>query len=122
MPTYKQANRPLTIQTPLGQDVLLLAGLRGYEGISQLFNFQVDLLAEATNEIHYDLIVGQNVTVEMRLANQEKRYFNGLVKRFSQGGRDETFVHFRAEIVPKLWLLTKQVRSRIFLRRGRSAD
>jgi type VI secretion system secreted protein VgrG len=54
------------------------------------------------------------VTVEMRLANDDKRHFNGLVKRFSQGGRDETFVHFRAEFVPKLWLLTKKIRSRIF--------
>ena len=50
----------------------------------------------------------------MRLLDGGKRYFNGLVKRFSQGARDEVFVHFRAELVPKLWLLTKKVRSRIF--------
>ena len=30
----------------------------------------------------------------MGLPNEEKRYFNGLVKRFSQGARDEVFVHF----------------------------
>jgi type VI secretion system secreted protein VgrG len=114
MPTYTQANRPLAIKTPLGQDVLLLTGFRGHEAISQLFNFQADLIAEADHEIHFDRIVGQNVTVELHLANQEKRYFNGLVKRFSQGGRDESFVHFSAEIVPKPWLLTKKVRSRIF--------
>jgi len=114
MSTYTQANRPLTIKTPLGQDVLLSTRFRGCEAISQLFNFQVHLLTEAANEIQFDRILGQNVTVELRLNNQEKRYFNGLVKRFSQGGRDETFVHFSAEIVPKLWLLTKKVRSRIF--------
>src|SRR5208282_5781297 len=33
---------------------------------------------------------------------------------FSQGSRDETFVKYRAELVPKLWLLTKNVQSRIF--------
>jgi type VI secretion system secreted protein VgrG len=114
MPTYTQANRPLTIKTPLGQDVLLPTRFRGCETISQLFDFRVHLLTEAANEIQFDQILGQNVTVELRLNNQEKRYFNGLVKRFSQGGRDETFVHFRAEIVPQLWLLTKKVRSRIF--------
>jgi type VI secretion system secreted protein VgrG len=114
MPTYTQANRPLTIKTPLGQDILLSTRFRGCEAISQLFNFQVHLLTEAANEIQFDRILGQNVTMELRLNNQEKRYFNGLVKRFSQGGRDETFVHFSAEIVPKLWLLTKKVRSRIF--------
>jgi type VI secretion system secreted protein VgrG len=114
MSTYTQAHRPLAIKTPLGIDVLLLTGIRGHEAISQLFNFQLDLVAEAQNEIRFDRIVGQNVTVEMRLANEEKRYFNGLVKRFSQGARDEVFVHFHAELVPKLWLLTKKIRSRIF--------
>ena len=114
MSTYTQAHRPLAIKTPLGIDVLLLTGIRGHETISQLFNFQLDLLAKSQNEIRFDRVVGQNVTVEMRLANEEKRYFNGLVKRFSQGARDEVFVHFRAELVPKLWLLTKKIRSRIF--------
>ena len=50
----------------------------------------------------------------MRLLDDSKRYFNGIVNRFSQGARDETFNHFRADIVPKFWLLTKKVRSRIF--------
>ena len=54
------------------------------------------------------------MTVELRLPTGEKRYFNGLVKRLSQGRRDEIFVYFHAELVPKLWLLTKKVRSRIF--------
>jgi type VI secretion system secreted protein VgrG len=114
MPTYTQTQRPIAITTPLGKDVLLLTGFRGQEAISQLFSFQVDLLSEAKNKIRFDHIVGQNVTVEMRLGNEEKRYFNGVVKRFSQGARDATFVHFRAEFVPKLWLLTKKIRSRIF--------
>jgi type VI secretion system secreted protein VgrG len=114
MPNYTQADRPLKITTPLGEDLLLLARLRGHESISQLFDFQLDLLAEAGSEIHFEKILGQKVTVEMRLLDGKKRYFNGLVKRFSQGARDERFVRYRAEIVPKIWLLTKKVRSRIF--------
>jgi type VI secretion system secreted protein VgrG len=115
MPTYTQANRPLAITTPLGKDVLLLTGFRGHEAMSELFNFQIDLLAEIQSDVRFDCIIGQKVTVELRLAGQEKRFFNGLVKRFSQGARvDANFVHFRAEVVPKLWLLTKRVRCRIF--------
>ena len=72
------------------------------------------LLAELKNEIHFDRIIGQNVTVEMGLANEKRRYFNGLVKRFSQGARDELFVHYRAELFPKFWLLKKNFRTRIF--------
>ncbi len=114
MPTYTQAEGPLAITTPLGKDVLLLTGFRGSEAISQLFNFQLDLLAEVQSAVKFDGILGQDVTVTLRLPNGEERYFNGIIKRFSQGSRDDTFVHFRAELVPKLWLLNKNVQSRIF--------
>ena len=114
MPEYAQADRPLAITTPLGKDVLLLNALRGREAISKLFCFQLDLLAESSEAIAFDSLLGKNVTVEMRLEDGTTRYFNGSVKRFSQGGRDENWVRYRAEIVPQLWLLSRKVRSRIF--------
>src|SRR5690606_17717546 len=46
MAGYVQADRPLTITTPLGPDRLFLVGLRGSEALSQLFHFQFDLIAE----------------------------------------------------------------------------
>jgi len=112
--TYTQTDRPLRVTTPLGPDALLLTDFKGREGISQLFAFHLDLLTERGTEIHFDKLLGESVTVEMRLLNGDKRYFNGLVKRFVQGVRDETFVKFRAEVVPQLWLLTKKIRCRIF--------
>ena len=114
MPVYTQTDRPLSVTTPLGKDMLLITRLRGQESISQLFQFQLDFLAEVGSEIHFEKIIGQTVTVEMRLVDNAKRYFNGLVKSFSQGRRDERFIHYSAEIVPKIWLLSKKVRSRIF--------
>lgn len=114
MPAYQQAERPLKITTPLGADILLLTRFNGHEEISRLFDFHVDLLADLKNEVRFDKIIGQSVTVEMRLLDGSKRYFNGIVNRFSQGRRDDNFLYFQAEIVPKLWLLTKKVRSRIF--------
>jgi len=114
MPNYTQADRPLKITTPLGEDRLLLTRLRGHESISQLFNFRLDLLAETGSEIHFDQILGKMVSIEMSLLDGKKRFFNGIVKSFSQGARDERFVHYGAEIVPKIWLFTKKVRSRIF--------
>ncbi len=114
MSSYTQANRPMAIQSPLGPDVLLLTGLKGHEGISELFHFELQLLVEQPKAVVFDQILGQSVTVELELPNGGKRYVNGIVSRFRQGGRDETFTHFRAEVVPKLWLLTRKVRSRIF--------
>lgn len=114
MATYLQAEKPLIVTTPLGPDVLVITKFRGSESISQLFSFELELLAERGTDIHFDKILGESVTVEMRLLNGAKRYFNGLVRRFSQGSRDFHFVAFRAEVVPRLWLWTKKVRSRIF--------
>jgi type VI secretion system secreted protein VgrG len=116
MGVYTQTGRPLSVTTPLGKDVLLLTGFSGREAISELFRFRLDLLAEKQTKVSFDAIVGQEVTVELKLGGGGKRYFSGIVSRFTQAGRDETrnFTHFRAEIVPKLWLLTRKVRSRTF--------
>jgi len=114
MSVYTQAGRPLAVTTPLGEDVLLLARFRGRETISRLFSFEIDLQADLNAEIEFDRILGQSVTVQLEFATGEKRYWNGLVKRFSQEERDESFQRFSLELVPELWLLTKTVRSRIF--------
>jgi len=111
---YTQADRPLRITTPLGADVLLIRGLKGREEISRPFAFHLELIAALPQEVDFNKIVGQSVTVELRLLDDSKRFFNGIVNRFSQGARDEHFVHFRAQVVPKLWLLTRRARSRIF--------
>lgn len=112
--SYTQTDRPLKITTPLGPDILLARGIRGYEEISRLFKFKISLIADLNNEVRFDGIIGESVTLEMHQIDGSVRYFNGIVNRFSQGARDENFLHFRAEIVPQFWLLTKKVRSRVF--------
>jgi type VI secretion system secreted protein VgrG len=111
---YAQTERPLKITTPLGPDILLLRGFQCREEISRPFELKAEMVADRKDEVLFHQIIGQSVTVEMRLLDDSKRYFNGIVKGFSQAARDETFVHFRADVVPKLWLLSKKVRSRIF--------
>ncbi len=112
MPEYTQKNRPLSINTPQGEDAFLLSGFRGPEAISRLFRFELDLLAEPHTEL--TKLIGQPVTVTMRIGTREKRFFHGLISRFTQGARGERFTHCRAEMVPQLWTLTKKIRSRIF--------
>lgn len=115
MATYTQSERPLQITTPLGKDVLLITKLKGHESISQLFQFDLEMHAEVASVVKFEKILGQPVTIHMDLSNGGRRYFNGIVKKFSQAGRnDRGFGKFRAEIVPSFWMLTKKVRSRIF--------
>ena len=85
MPSYLQSDRPLRVTTRVSKDVLLVAGFQDHEAISQLFRFQVDLLADVTDKIRFDQIVGGTMTVEMQLASGDMRWFNGLVTRFSEG-------------------------------------
>lgn len=113
MPEYSQETRIIAVQTPLGDDVLLLQKLTGVEGVSRLFTFHLDLLSEDAS-IAFNDIVGQRVTITIHLANDENRYINGFVSRFTQSGRDIRFAHYQAEVVPWLWFLTRNANCRIF--------
>jgi type VI secretion system secreted protein VgrG len=112
--SYTQDGRRLAIQTPLGKDKLLLVGLNGHEGISQLFSFQVEVLAEIATEIAFDKLLGQKATIEVEPSTGKKRYFNGIVNRIMEGEQGSIFREYTLEVVPQFWLLTRQARSRIF--------
>jgi type VI secretion system secreted protein VgrG len=114
MPAYTQADRPLSVKTPLGDDVLLLVGVNGREAVSELFRFDFDLLALNGADIAFDKLLGQKVSARIRLQESATRYVAGIVSRVVQGGRDEIFTSYRIEVVPQLWLLTRRKQSRIF--------
>jgi type VI secretion system secreted protein VgrG len=114
MADYQQSDRRFRVTTAAGPDALLLIGFRGTEGLSQLFQFHLDLIALAEAPVDFAKVLGQPAVVELDLPNGEVRYFHGIISRLSQGGKDDTFIHYRGELVPFFWLLTKQQRSRIF--------
>jgi type VI secretion system secreted protein VgrG len=111
---YVQKERPIRIKTPLGADKLLLVGLGGLEGISRPFELDLDLLSEDGN-IGFDAIIGKNVTITLDL-QEGKRYWNGFVNRFilSSIDQDSRLYHYRAQVVPWLWFLTRAADCRIF--------
>lgn len=114
MASFTQAELPLQVTTSLGPDVLLPAGLAGNEGISELFTFQLDLLAENVRDIAFEKLLGQPVTVRIINLDGKPVFYNGVCKRVSQGESDETFTRYFIEFVPAAWLLSRRVQSRIF--------
>ncbi len=110
---YTQEKRLITIQSPLGKDALLLLGLSGHEGISQLFHFSADLLSE-NHSISFKDIVGKQVTLQVHHSGDDQRHWNGFVSRFACVGGDNRFSYYRAEIVPWLWFLTRTADCQIF--------
>jgi type VI secretion system secreted protein VgrG len=111
--SFSSEHRICSITSPLGKDVLLLRGLRGTDGISKLFRFELDLVSE-NREIQFDKIIGKPVCVTAELGSGGKRYFHGLVARFSQQAAGKELTAYRAEIVPWLWCLTRRSTCRIF--------
>ncbi len=111
---FTQHDHILKIHTPLGPDVLLLEGFSGQEAVSSLFRFHLDLIAENQRTIAFEDLLGQKVSIELQLLDGDSRYFHGILSSFSQGGRNLRFTRYSAELVPQFWLLTRQVRSRIF--------
>src|SRR5262249_32228900 len=111
--SYTQANRTLAIESPLGEDVLLLKSFAGEEALSRLFRFKLQLLSE-NSSIPFEQITGQNINIRMKLTNGSERYWNGFISRFSQGARDRRFTLYHAEMVPWLWFLSRTADCRIF--------
>ena len=112
---FTQEDRVIQIDTPLDdENALLLRSFSGQEAISSLFQFHLDLIAENRTQIPFEKLLGQQISILMELPDEKERYFNGIISSFSQGGRDDRFTQYRAEMVPRFWLLTRNVRSRIF--------
>ncbi len=115
-----QKGRLLSISTPLGEDFLLLRKLSATEGLSQLFSINVELLHEEDKGvgkvtlIEPESILGKAVTISVTQSAGEKRYFSGIISRFSQGNRAYNYSYYYATIVPHIWILTQNVQSRIF--------
>jgi type VI secretion system secreted protein VgrG len=108
--------RALAVQTPLPPDTLILVGFSGNEGLSQLFSFHLDLVAENhhVKDIAFDKLLGQSITVRLALPGDQSRYFNGICNRLTQGESDEGITNYSMDVVPRFWLWTRRAQSRIF--------
>src|SRR5262245_18963637 len=114
MPTYKQDTRLLALDTPLGKDVLLLAGFTGSETVSQLFRYQLEAYSTSAG-LNPTAIVGKSVTWSLQHHDKAPRFFNGFVSRFAAGGRSIPDLYvYRLEVVPWPWFLTRTANCKIY--------
>ncbi len=95
------------------EDVTLLT-VRGIEELSQPFHFEVSVISRRRIR-DFARIVGEPMTVALKLADKRVRYFNGMVRNFAYAGLDDgRRPIYVADMVP--WLATLEFRrdSRIF--------
>ena len=114
MEGYTQADRFIRVETPLGEDVLLLEAFAGREAVSELFSYRLDVLS-VRGDIAPDEIVGKNISFLVHTADETDRYFNGHVQGVSaaesEGGQ---LRRYYLDVVPWLWFLTQTTDCRIF--------
>ena len=96
----------------------MCTGFTGSEAVSRLFSFQLQCLSERPGQVKLNQLLGKNATLVILLPDGSKRFFNGIISRCAQtgrdAGRDARFTHYRLELVPWAWLLTRTTDSRIF--------
>ncbi len=113
-----QDKRLLSISTAAGPQVLLLDQLAVTEQISRPFQIDVTMMAEieagSPDKVKPRDLIGTLATITVGLAEGTPRYFHGMISRFSAGGRDRQFAHYKATIVPALTLLQLASNCRIF--------
>jgi len=122
MTTNYDAHRGMKIKTPLdGEEPLFrLMGISGREAISQLFKFQLDLLVEneRDGDVDFAELLGEEIHVEVPMADGKTRHFNGICSNANSGGRNDRYASYTMELVPKFWLLTRRSGCRVFQRKN----
>jgi type VI secretion system secreted protein VgrG len=103
---WSQKDRPFRLETPLGEDVLLLVDWEGEERISSFFRFTVRAFSVKGDINAKDLLL-KPVTLKLRIEDGTDRKIHGVVSRLTRGGTAPVgFVAYELEIVPPHWILS----------------
>lgn len=111
LPTQK--GRPMSIETPLGQDALLLKQLHVSEAISSLYEIQCELLSVADLGDLKELLQ-RSVRIRLQTAPDSVRFFHGHVRAVRQLDCWNTFYRYSITVCPKVWFLDLVYDCRIF--------
>jgi type VI secretion system secreted protein VgrG len=115
MSAASQKNRQVQVATSLGGDKLMFHTMVAREGMSQLYELELELYSNDA-AIEPEDLLGTQMTVGWTwdLNSKQTRYFTGIVVAFGLiGGKGKLSV-YRCVLAPPMWLLTQNVNSRIF--------
>jgi len=103
----QQYNRLFHIDTPFGEDKVVVRHFHGKESISGLFQYDVELITGDFN-LDPDAVVGKPVKLKICQSDEKSfRYFNGYVCAFHQMPSEGQLAVYRMRLVPWLWFLSQ---------------
>jgi len=105
--------RDTLVTGPLDDGVLLLETFQGKETLGTPYRYDLTLLSDDAN-IAVDKVLGQSLTVHIKLDTGEFRFFNGIVTYFAKTGMAMKHTRYVAILNPKLTLFDYTRDCRIF--------
>jgi type VI secretion system secreted protein VgrG len=102
-----------TVIGPLKEGALLLETLCGKEILGRPYSYDLTLLSEDAN-IAANRVLGQSITIEIKLDGGGSRNFSGIITYFAKTGITVRHTRYAALVHPKLSLLDYTRDCRIF--------
>jgi type VI secretion system secreted protein VgrG len=94
------------------EDELRVLRVRGEEGISMPFRFELELVSDNPG-VDLAGVVGKTAALAIR-GYEKDRYVHAVVSRFEQGAIGTRFTRYFAQLVPRFWKLSLREDSRMF--------
>lgn len=109
-----QQSHLIAVETPLGENAVVLTSFEGEECLSTLFCYKLEMFSSNIN-IDSQELLGKNITFQIKDKDNNVRYFNGFVSKFYKSQMQLKYGRqYKAEIVPWTWFLTQSTNYKIF--------
>ncbi|MFL5358504.1 type VI secretion system Vgr family protein [Archangium sp.] len=99
---------------PHGAEELVVNRFAGSEGLSRLYEFQVEFHSASEAPLETAELLGTEAVLTLKVPGAEPRYVHGQVRTVDALGLRGGHWRYRVCVVPKLWWLTRVRKSRIF--------
>ncbi len=122
MSLLSQENRLIHTDSPLGKDAIVTTQLQGSEFISDLFNFQANILSDNHNIKQEDL-VGKGITFTIyNNGKNNPRYIHGYINQLiSHDITEENLRSYSLSVTPGFWFAKLASNNRIFTHKSADA-
>ncbi len=105
--------RDIWVTTPLDDGVMALERMDGHDALGQPFSYDLSLLSTDWN-IDLSTLLGQPMTVHVKLPAGGTRHFNGIVTRATHLDVEDRYARYAVTLEPWLALLDFQSDCRIY--------
>jgi len=85
----------------------------GREYVGRPFVFEVQIVCDDSS-LSFTTALGTHMSLQVNLPNGDKRYFDGIVTQFTYVGQVQGGFAYQACLRPWLWLLHRNVQTRIY--------